>query len=140
MTRKELKAQAIAAGRKHLAEWFAVAQKHGTIYYNITSVSRSGMNRKIRLYTIRNDETCDGNPVLWKLWPYAEAIEEWSCRDYKTQLDDIARDWSFSFQARAFNVSGCGMDMVLHLVYSLLSKSGIDEPLNVANAIRLESI
>ena len=42
----------ISAGRAHLRTWLLAAEAHGTIYYNVQSVSRSGMNRKISLSTI----------------------------------------------------------------------------------------
>jgi hypothetical protein len=124
VSRKQL---IIAAGRAHLKAWLLAAEAHGTIYYNVQSVSRSGMNRKISLSTIimarAEEPPCEMRAELVRLWP---SIPDDKFNDimrgqsgYSEALDIVARDWSFSWEARAFNVSGCGQDMVHHLVYTL---------------------
>jgi hypothetical protein len=124
----------IATGRAHLKTWLLAAEAHGTIYYNIQSVSRSGMNRKISLSTIfmGSDGMADcrcGNyekASLVRLWPsYGENASKFDTT-YNEGLDIIARDWGFSFDARAFNISGCGMDMCFALVDSLAGLAGLN--------------
>lgn len=116
MTKRDV--AAVAAGRLYLADWLERAKEHGTIYYVIPSVSRSGMSRQIRLYTI------DGRgPSMCHLWPGARP--DYPADRYGEDLDAIARDWGFSFDKRAFVVGGCGMDMVFALVDSLASKAGV---------------
>lgn len=137
----------IDAGRAHLKTWLLAAEEHGTIYHNVQSVSRSGMNRKIALATIiQRKGTRFGKPFpieLVRLWP--------ACADnshvlYSEALDVIARDWGFSFDARAFNVSGAGMDMTFWLVDHLASLAGIgkldpagDGRSSYANRVRREA-
>lgn len=115
----------ISAGRAHLRTWLLAAEAHGTIYYNVQSVSRSGMNRKISLSTIMPTRIGDeSKPDLVRLWPSLreESIPR-GAAEYTAALDVIARDWGFSWEARAFNVGGCGADMVFMLVYHLASKA-----------------
>jgi hypothetical protein len=133
----------ISAGRAHLRTWLLAAEAHGTIYYNVQSVSRSGMNRKISLSTIipyagLGDQ---GKPGLVRLWP---ALREESiprgAAEYTVALDVIARDWGFSFEARAFNVSGGNMDMVFALVYALAGKAlPREDALPYTNKVRREA-
>lgn len=129
----------IDAGRKHLRAWLKDAEKHGTIYYAIESVSRSGMNRKIVLSTIVKGR--DGKPELMRLWPRLPDDAASSVGDYSSALDIVARDWGFSFKARAFDVGGCGMDMVFALV-SRLARMADDKGTGAndyANRVRREA-
>ena len=118
MTKRDV--AAVAAGRLYLADWLSKAHEHGTIYYVIQSVSRSGMSRQIRLYTIARR---DGGPAIVHLWPAAP--EDYPANRYSEDIDAIARDWGFSFDKRAFVVGGCGMDMVFALIDSLAHKAGV---------------
>jgi len=119
---------AIAAGRLYLAYWLTKAREHGTVYYTIPSVSRSGMSRQIRLYRI---DSADGRPHdIVHLWPSIRTADmspeiERGGGGFSSALDAIARDWGFSFDKRAFVVGGCGMDMVFALVDSLAAKAGL---------------
>jgi hypothetical protein len=155
VSRKQL---IIAAGRAHLKAWLLAAEAHGTIYYNVQSVSRSGMNRKISLSTIivrdvtePEDHGMYTHPELVRLWPsYGEQdLPDELTRgsgNFGSTLDIIARDWGFSFDARAFNVSGTGMDMVYALVDDLAHRAGIgkldpagDGRTSYANRVRREA-
>jgi hypothetical protein len=143
-TRADAKARKqaiIEAGRGALRKWLEGALAHGTIYYAIESVSRSGMNRKIVLATIVTDSK--GKPTLQRCWPGVTDADEGLFHDYVETLDVIARDWTFSFRARAFDVSGGGMDMVFHLIDRLARVAGLDDrtkyPHGFANAVRRES-
>jgi hypothetical protein len=77
------------------------------------------MTRHIALFTIIDGEVS-------RLWPRfdGEADESLFCgAEHSEALDDIARDWCFSFDSRDFKVSGCGMDMVFWLVDYLAHKA-----------------
>jgi len=129
----------IAAGRKELRAWLQAAEKHGTIYYAIESVSRSGMNRKIALSTIVKGRS--GKPELKRLWPSLPEGFDIGSRDYASHLDPVARDWGFSFKAGAFDVGGCGMNMVFALV-SRLARMADDKGTGAndyANRVRQEA-
>lgn len=141
----------IDAGRAHLRTWLLAAEEHGTIYYNVQSVSRSGMDRKIALSTIFPAKLIGdtSKPELVRCWPAIpnvsvgsahNAIHEFAFSEYNAALDIIARDWGFSFDARAFNVSGAGMDMVFQLVYTLAGKAlPREDALPYTNRVRRES-
>jgi hypothetical protein len=140
MTTKSEKAAIIASGRAHLAQWLRDAEAHGTIYYSIPRVSRSGMSRVIKLYTILNGS--DGKPALSQLWPsYDETApgDSWSVK-----IDTVAKDWGFTFgNTRGFRVNGCGMDMVFWLVGHLANLAFSRESRegeNYANRVRRDSI
>ncbi len=93
MTKKE-KAQAEAV--KTLQEW---GVKEGTtIYAKVVRVSASGMSRHIRLYFLKDGEIVD--------------ISYWSAK---------ALEWGYAGDGynEGIRVSGCGMDMMFHTVYSL---------------------
>jgi len=119
-TKKSFEARAIASGRIALAQWLAAAEVHGTVYYAIPRVARSGMSRNITLHAIVDGE-------LSRLWPALdEATEANFVGDsHSRALDVVARDWLFSYDRRAFRVGGCGMDMVFWLVDHLASKAGM---------------
>jgi hypothetical protein len=123
---KVTKAQIIAAGRAHLRAWLTAAEAHGTIYYAIPRVARSGMSRQIVLSTIVTGR--DGKPELSRLWPgLPDDVGGPLAGDaYRAALDTVARDWRFSFDARAFKIGGCGMDMVFALVDDLAGQAGMD--------------
>jgi hypothetical protein len=145
----------IDAGRAHLKTWLLAAEAHGTIYYNVQSVSRSGMNRKIALSTIieatpKRQTAQPGKPELVRLWPsipddkFNNLMR--GASGYPQALDEVARDWGFSWDARAFNVNGAGMDLVFWLIDNLASKAGIgkldpqgDGRSSYANRVRRES-
>lgn len=66
-----------------------------TIYCVVRSVSRSGMSREIDLYAIKDNE-----PI------------------YLSSSAAVLLGWPIS-KRDAIKVSGCGMDMCFHTVYSL---------------------
>lgn len=67
-----------------------------TVYGIVRSVSRSGMSRTIDFYSVDKD---DGSMVY--LTGYFSAVTGWSRND-----------------RGALRVSGCGMDMIFHAVYT----------------------
>lgn len=126
----------IKAGRKALAAWLRRAEAHGTIYYVVSHVSRSGMSRNIEIATIIVRKR---KPDLVKLWPHVDEADLPAGTDYSAALDVIARDWGFSFRnnQRCFVISGCGMDMVFALVDNLAAKAGL--PRGYANRVRRDA-
>jgi hypothetical protein len=68
--------------------------KNDTVYTQLNHVSRSGMSRKISIFVIRNNKPIDISYL-------AEEKLGWTVKS-----DGV-------------HVSGCGMDMGFHLVYSL---------------------
>jgi len=123
----------IAAGRKHLREWLIAAEKHGTIYYEVTHVARSGMSRRIVLQTIR---MVKGKPVLDNLFPSLPDTDFGGDWRQRSQASDIvARDWAFSFKYRAFIIGGCGMDMVFALIDHLAHLADIKSIPNTNKAM-----
>lgn len=137
-TKKEAAAAAVAAGREHLRAWLDAAKAHGRVYYAIKSVSRSGMNRKIALATIRDGELV----ALWPSIPSGHGLERGDYVAYNAALDSIAKDWRFSFEKRAFYIGGCGMDMVFALVYDLCHKAypTHEEAAKVCNGIQRDAL
>lgn len=140
-TKKEHRDSIIAAGRASLKAWLIAAEKHGTIYYEVTNVAKSGMSRRIVLQTIR---TVKGKPALWNLFPtLSEDGADW--RTHSTNLDMVAKDLGYSFKFRAFVVGGCGMDMVFALIDNLAHLAGINakdcdgKRSSYANRVRHES-
>jgi len=121
-TKTEQKNAIVNAGRKALALWLTQAEEHGTIYYNIDSVSRSGMSRRIVLSTIIIG--IDGKPFLSRLWP--RVSDDMLTGSGSNELDIVAKDWGFDFTGRSFKVYGGGMDMVFALIDSLAKKAGLD--------------
>lgn len=94
MTKKEI-AQAEAV--KTLKEWGVADGTH--IYAKVTRVSASGMNRRVQLFIT---ECPEGRIIDITYWA-AKALE-WGYKDgYNGGI----------------SVSGCGMDMLFHTVYSL---------------------
>lgn len=73
-----------------------------TVYAKVSKVSRSGMHRRVHLYISK-----DGEIVDISYWA-AKALE-WG---YKDGFDG------------GIGVSGCGMDMLFHTVYSLSYSMG----------------
>lgn len=72
------------------------------VYATVRTVSRSGMSRRIDLYTIAADAGRDGGqPWLAYLSGLAAAVLGWPCNDDGVRVD------------------GCGMDMRFHLVEAL---------------------
>jgi hypothetical protein len=136
VTKKEQRAAIIAAGRKHLRAFLNAAKRHGTIYYDVPSVSRSGMSRQIKLWTISKGQ-------LVRAWPgYGDhGTPEISALNYSDVMDVIAKDWGFSFEKRSFVVSGCGMDMVFALIDDLANKAyGWKYKVDYANRVRRDSL
>ena len=125
-TRKNLKADAIADGRKVLRAGLLRAEETGTIYYTIPSVSRSGMSRTITLHMVCHDR--DERYGLVRCWPGLtdEFARGLTMNEHHAALDAVAKDWGFSYDARAFKVGGCGMDMVFALVDKLASAAGLN--------------
>ena len=93
MTKKEI-AQAEAV--KTLQDWGVVDGT--TIYAKVVRVSASGMSRQIRLYFSKDGEIID--------------ISYWSAK---------ALEWGYAGDGyrEGIRVSGCGMDMLFHTIYSL---------------------
>ena len=94
MTKKEI-AQAEAV--KTLQEWGVVDGT--TVYAKVVRVSASGMSRQVRLYFVPKD----GNIT---------DITYWSAK---------ALEWGYGGEGyrNGIRVSGCGMDMLFHTIYSL---------------------
>lgn len=91
---KKQKAQAEAVAT--LKEWGLVDGT--TVYAKVNKVSRSGMFRRVGLYIV-----ADGGRMV--------DISYWSAK---------ALEWSFKDgYDGGIGVSGCGMDMLFHTVYSL---------------------
>lgn len=68
-----------------------------TVYAKATKVSRSGMFRRVKLFITKNGEIVD--------------VSYWAAK---------ALEWSFKDgYDGGIGVSGCGMDMLFHTVYSL---------------------
>ena len=85
--------------REEAIEKLKEAIKEGdTLYTQLEHVTKSGMTRFIKVRKIEDD------------YPY----------DY-TGLVAKALDWTYSERYLAIKVSGCGMDMGFHLIYSLSS-------------------
>ena len=93
MNKKEI-AQAEAV--KTLKEWGVT---DGTVIYaKVNKVSASGMSRRVSLYIVE-----DGGRIV--------DISYWAAK---------ALEWSYvEGYAGGIRVSGCGMDMLFHTVYSL---------------------
>lgn len=137
MSRKELNAAIDKEAKRVLRAWLEAAEAHGTIYYSVTHVARSGMSRRIVLSTIRISEKT-GKPYLDRLWPHLEC-ESGDFGDYNAAVDRVAKDWGFSFKHRAFIATGSGKDMVFATVYYLAQVSGLDKPLEYTNRVRRDS-
>lgn len=73
-------------------------QPGSVVYATVRTVSRSGMSRRIDLYTIATDR---GRPWLAYLSRLAAAALGWPCNDDGVRVD------------------GCGTDMRFHLVEAL---------------------
>jgi hypothetical protein len=132
-TQNEWTERITRAGRAALRTWLLAAQKHGTIYYAITNVSRSGMRRTIVLSTIVVDN--DGKPRLVSYWPSIgdEPFADGRDGQYSTALDVVAKDVGFSFKSRSFVANGVGMDMVFATVYYLCQVADLKAPKRFAS-------
>ena len=91
--KRRAKAEAVAYLREILAPGSVVCA-------TVRTVSRSGMSRRIDLYTIASDGD-GGRPRLAYLSGLAAAVLGWPCN------------------ADGIRVDGCGMDMRFHLVEAL---------------------
>ena len=112
------KQEAVKSGRLHVRSFLNAAYSCGEVYATI-EVSRSGMHRNMKVFTVR-----DGK--LWELFPALAA--DGSVRDWKEEsklLDAIAKDWRFSFKKRSFQVGGGGMDMFFALIDDLHGLAGM---------------
>lgn len=86
-----------------LAYLRSVLPKGLTVYTALSKVSRSGMSRDIKCLIVAQDlSTLDGIGV----------------RNISRHVA-LALEWPLSKEGDAVRVSGCGMDMGFHLVYSL---------------------
>lgn len=135
MTKKQAKEAAIAAGRAHLKSWLKQAAAHGTIWYSVVHVSRSGTRHQIKLYRV----TTAGKPTIVQLWPSACSLHyeaETVLGGYGAAVDVVAKDWGLSFKDAAFIINGCGMNMALEL----LDKLGRMVGLELVGKIRLEML
>ena len=114
-----------------LVDFLRTAYRHGSIYYRIESVSRSGMSRTISLYTARVVTGDTYGPMVESSnnlrefsgdnGPEARIVRLWPAHDM-SEADRRAIGWQWSHgssDVRAFRVHGCGMDMVFHLVDTL---------------------
>lgn len=97
---KDDKAQALETIRARLAAIPVDAYGKRTIYGCVKHVSRSGMMREIELYTIDSGELCRLS------WSAACAL-----------------DWPLG-KSGGVRVSGCGMDMIFHLVDCVMASIG----------------
>ena len=93
MSNKAQKQQDKAEAIDNLREWL---KRDDTIYTVLRHRSASGMTRYIDLYVIR-----DGRP-LRLTWSVAQAL-----------------NWPYDTKREALKVTGCGMDMGFHAVYTL---------------------
>ena len=73
-----------------------VLKPGNTVYTDLKHVSRSGMYRRLAVYVIRDNEP------RWLTYWVASAL-----------------GWRFDKKHETLGVSGCGMDMGFHTVYSL---------------------
>ena len=121
------------AGRAYLRTFLDAARKHGTIYYTIPHVARTGMSRRIQLITVAKGG-------ILRLWP--GGLPDLDCPALDSDaMDVIARDWGFSYKHRAFVIGGCGMDMVFALIDDLADRAyGYKGKEDYANAVRRESL
>lgn len=83
-----------------LAELATLCPKGTTVYTVLRSVSASGMSRKIDLYVIRDNEP---RRITWHVARLGIA------------------GMTYDDKAESARISGCGMDMGFHAVYSLAS-------------------
>jgi len=104
---KRTKAQE-AERQEAIAELQALLPKGSTVYAVIRSVSRSGMSRRIDLYTIAAGYGTDRGPSSER---YGLA--------YLTGLASTVLGWSADARKGGLRVDGCGMDMCFHTVYNL---------------------
>lgn len=92
MTKKEREAQAVEA-----KAWLLERVKAGArIYTALKHVSSSGMSRRISLYMVQGEE------IQRLTWATARVL-----------------GYKYNDSEDSITVSGCGMDMGYHLVYSL---------------------
>jgi hypothetical protein len=84
-------------------EYLLKVLKPGSVVYGqVTQVSRTGMNRHIKLFTVVDNELVN---ITW----YASLVME----------GKYAGDNKYG--ERVLKVPGCGMDMVFHTIYGLSS-------------------
>jgi len=114
-TAKQMKAR---AKFPDLFAWSRAAQRHGRVYYRC-EVSRSGMQAKVLLWTIRRDrQTFNRGPWLDVAWP-----------------DDGVSVAGFCLRRRSFVVGGCGFDRVDHVLANIFWTFGLDR-----SAIRCDQL
>lgn len=89
-----------------LYAWAVAAQRSGQVYARC-DVSRSGMQAKVLLWTIRTET--GRKAWLDVAWP-----------------DDGAKVAGFSVKRRAFVVGGCGFDRVDHVLDGIFYLFGLD--------------
>lgn len=94
MTKKDIKAQEVENAKNFILEVLGSNRK---VYTDLLHVSSSGMTREIKVIVIK-----DERPVNIS-WAVAKVL-----------------DWKLG-NRDGVKVSGCGMDMGFHLVYSLSS-------------------
>ena len=75
------------------------AIKNGKIYASIESVSRSGMSRRIKFYRIEKNRI----------------IQATNAVNYLRY-----NKWCYDVNIAGMKVTGCGMDMIFHTLYSSL--------------------
>lgn len=129
-----------------LYAWLCAAKRHGTIYYVVQHVSRSGMSRDIILHTIKDGTLCVA-------WPDSEAtiprdaaryagstggeLTRAQFAAYRRHYKDTFGRLSFRYSKRAFVMGGCGMDMVFACIYNLGGVFGLPD---LGNTVRRESL
>lgn len=98
-----------------------------TVYTVLTNVSRSGMSRTIKCL-VSPEPSLHGIPQI-------KDISQWASQ---------ALDWKLAKDKSGVIVSGCGMDMGFHMVYSLSQFLGYDvnggKPVEGTNAYGLNHL
>lgn len=137
-TQKEVEDASIKGGRAFLKKWLLAAESHGTVYYRVPHVAKSGMSLRIVLATIIHSR----RPAIVRLGPGIETVPI-SGIPYSESLDIIAKDWGFDWEKRSFLVRGTGSNMVLELLHKLVRMSGLTSrtdlfPAGYVNTVRRE--
>jgi hypothetical protein len=108
-TEKKQKPKRVSAKEKEQKEFLLKLREHvlsnnvRVLHTNIRHVSRSGMQRKIDVVSLR--PSGDPSEPVSKSW-----LSYWAAK---------ALGWRFCPKYDAVVVDGCGMDMGFHLVYTL---------------------
>ena len=107
---KELRAATAESDRERMSQVKKAILK-GKIYADIKSVSRSGMSRRIAFYMV--DKNKEGNYIRRVTREIAWLTGWVPFQEYKQGGKYLVDD--------GLKVTGCGMDMIFHTLYSALS-------------------